>query len=106
MRECPLHVRTNDRERGRNLRSRILALFRGELASVVGELLGMRDDILNDARIANDLEVETPGAVDASLPPIFCLAVFLGTQGRVMEVGNQKTRLLVKSLADGGGKIV
>jgi hypothetical protein len=39
--------------------------------------LRVRDDIFDDVRVVNDLEVETPAAVHASLPLVFLLVVFL-----------------------------
>ena len=47
----------------------------------------MRNDLGDDVRVAYDSEVETPTAVDPRLPFVFSLAVFLGAQRRVVEVG-------------------
>jgi hypothetical protein len=63
----------------------------------------MRNDPGNDIGIAGDFEIEAPTAVDPRLLPVFRLAVFLSVERRVVEIGDQESRLLVEGLAYGKG---
>lgn len=60
----------------------------------------MRDDVFDDVRVADDLEIETPTAVNASLPLVVRLVVFLGVERWVLQVMDEKSGLLVESPAD------
>ena len=46
----------------------------------------MRDDVTDEADITHSVEVETPVPVDASLPEVGRLVVFLGAQRGVLQI--------------------
>ena len=50
-------------------------------------LLGVRNNGGDDIGIIFDLEIKTPGFVDAGLPEVFSFVVLLGVQRRVEQVG-------------------
>ena len=47
--------------------------------------------------VVDDSEIKTPVLVDASLPKVFGLVVFLGAQGRVPEILEQEQDCLSKA---------
>jgi len=62
----------------------------------------MRNDVADNVRVAGDHKIETPVAVHPGLPDIFTLVIFVGMQGRMLEIFQQQLYLLVKSFLDCG----
>ena len=60
----------------------------------------MSCDVGNDVGIIHDAEIESPVLVDAGLPLVLGLVIFLGPQRRMAQVLKQQQRLLVKDLLD------
>ena len=57
----------------------------------------MRDDLGQDVGIPHNPKIESPVPVDAGLPLVLSLDVFLRPERTVLEVLKQQQRLLVKS---------
>src|SRR5260370_17023346 len=66
----------------------------------------MRDDVFDAVGIASDGEVETPIAVNAGLPEIHGLGVFLGAQRRILEITFEESKLLVERALNNCGCIL
>jgi len=60
-------------------------------------LFGVGDHFGDNVGVVNNLEIEPPVLVDASLPSILRFVILLGVQRRVVEIGGEKPKLLVKS---------
>src|ERR1700730_9390841 len=56
--------------------------------------------------IAHDPDVEPPVLIDAELPFVLGLAIFLSPQGRMAQVLKQKQRLLIKDPLDFRGRLL
>ena len=69
-----------------------------------GLFFGVRDELEDVVRVANDLEVEPPALVDPRLPAIIGFVVLLGVEGRVVQVLNQEIDLFEKRLANWRGR--
>lgn len=65
-------------------------------------LFGVRDDGENDVFVSFDFEIKAPAPRHPRLPDIQALTVFLGLQGRMPEIGEEKAQLLGERFADGG----
>ena len=61
-------------------------------------------DIFHEVDIAHDLEIETPRVVHASLPEIAGFIVLLRVERWVMQILDQKRRLLVESFLHRRGR--
>jgi hypothetical protein len=72
----------------------------GQRATEPRLLFRVRSDILNAVEVIRDREKEAPGFVDAGLPQVPALVVFLGVERWVLEVRGQKPQLLLKSPPD------
>jgi hypothetical protein len=62
----------------------------------------MRNDVFDHVNVTQNFNVETPGPIYTSLPPIVGFAVFLRSQRRMMQVVKKECRLLVEVLANPG----
>jgi len=63
----------------------------------------VRSDVFNAVAVIRDREKEAPGFVDAGLPQVPALVVFLGVERWVLEVRGQKPQLLLKGRRTCGG---
>ena len=76
------------------------------LSGLDRSFLGVGYDSGDDVCVTFNLEIETPGLVDPSLPKVLGFVVLLGHQGGVPEVLLQSLYLLEKSLAHFGRSII
>ena len=60
----------------------------------------MRPDTFNEIRVADDLEIESPGERHAGLPRVFEPTVLLRAKRRMVEVLKEKSYLFVKGFTD------
>ena len=63
---------------------------------------GVRPDRVDNIGVALDGKIKAPTSIDPGLPEVALLIVFFGAQGRMPQVLEEKLKLSVKGLLDGG----
>jgi hypothetical protein len=59
-------------------------------------------EVQNQVGVTGNNEVEAPVAIDAGLPNVACLIVFLGAERRVAQIVDEESGLFVERLSNGG----
>lgn len=66
----------------------------------------MRYNVADDVGVAFNVEIEAPTLIDAGLPEVLSLIVFLGVQRRMIEVLQKEPELFIECTANRRGRVL